>query len=249
MSAAPQLENAPAEASGPLIALDDVHSFYGNIEALQGVSLTVGRGEIVTLIGANGAGKSTTLKTISGLIHPRQGTVTFEGRDISRVPAHRLVHDGIGHAPEGRRIFTRMSVYENLLMGAFTRDLKTVQPDVDRVMTLFPRLRERTHQLGGTLSGGEQQMLAIARALMSNPTLLILDEPSTGLAPTMVESIFRTIQDLHRRGTMVLLVEQNAHIALELASRAYVLEHGSIVAEGPAAALRQDARVMAAYLG
>jgi branched-chain amino acid transport system ATP-binding protein len=249
MSAAPQLESAPAEASAPLIALDDVHSFYGNIEALQGVSLTVGRGEIVTLIGANGAGKSTTLKTISGLIHPRQGTVTFEGRDISRVPAHRLVHDGIGHAPEGRRIFTRMSVYENLLMGAFTRDLKTVQPDVDRVMTLFPRLRERTHQLGGTLSGGEQQMLAIARALMSEPKVLLLDEPSLGLAPILVSQVFETIQEINALGMTVLLVEQNALQALSIAHRAYVLQTGRVVLTGPADEVKNNESVRKAYLG
>jgi branched-chain amino acid transport system ATP-binding protein len=249
MSAAPQLESSPAEAGVPLVALDDVHSFYGNIEALQGVSLTVGRGEIVTLIGANGAGKSTTLKTISGLIHPRQGTVTFEGRDISRTPAHRLVHDGIGHAPEGRRIFTRMSVYENLLMGAFTRDLKTVQPDVDRVMTLFPRLRERTHQLGGTLSGGEQQMLAIARALMSEPKVLLLDEPSLGLAPILVSQVFETIQEINALGMTVLLVEQNALQALSIAHRAYVLQTGRVVLTGPADEVKNNESVRKAYLG
>ncbi len=249
MTAAPQLESAPAEAGVPIIALDDVHSFYGNIEALQGVSLTVGRGEIVTLIGANGAGKSTTLKTISGLIHPRQGTVTFEGRDISRTSAHRLVRDGIGHAPEGRRIFTRMSVYENLLMGAFTRDLKTVQPDVDRVMTLFPRLRERTHQLGGTLSGGEQQMLAIARALMSEPKVLLLDEPSLGLAPILVSQVFETIQEINALGMTVLLVEQNALQALSIAHRAYVLQTGRVVLTGPADEVKNNESVRKAYLG
>jgi branched-chain amino acid transport system ATP-binding protein len=233
----------------PIIALDDVHSFYGNIEALQGVSLTVGRGEIVTLIGANGAGKTTTLKTISGLIHPRQGTVTFEGRDISRVAAHRLVQEGIGHAPEGRRIFTRMSVYENLLMGAFTRDLKTVQPDIDRVMTLFPRLRERTHQLGGTLSGGEQQMLAIGRALMSEPKVLLLDEPSLGLAPILVGQVFEKVQEINALGMTVLLVEQNALQALSIAHRAYVLQTGRVVLTGPAADVKNDESVRKAYLG
>ena len=249
MSAAPQLESSPAEAGVPLVALDDVHSFYGNIEALQGVSLTVGRGEIVTLIGANGAGKSTTLKTISGLIHPRQGTVTFEGRDISRTPAHRLVHDGIGHAPEGRRIFTRMSVYENLLMGAFTRDLKTVQPDVDRVMTLFPRLRERTHQLGGTLSGGEQQMLAIARALMSEPKVLLLDEPSLGRAPSRGSQVVWNIPQMTALGRTVLLVEQNALQALSIAHRAYVLQTGRVVLTGPADEVKNNESVRKAYLG
>jgi len=249
MTAAPEMASAPAESGVPIIALDDVHSFYGNIEALQGVSLSVGRGEIVTLIGANGAGKSTTLKTISGLIHPRQGSVTFEGRDISRTPAHRLVHDGIGHAPEGRRIFTRMSVYENLLMGAFTRDLKTVQPDIDRVMTLFPRLRERTHQLGGTLSGGEQQMLAIARALMSEPKVLLLDEPSLGLAPILVSQVFETIQEINALGMTVLLVEQNALQALSIAHRAYVLQTGRVVLEGPADEVKNNESVRKAYLG
>jgi len=249
MSAATQMATTPAASAAPMIALDDVHSFYGNIEALQGVSLTVGRGEIVTLIGANGAGKSTTLKTISGLIHPRQGTVTFEGRDISRTPAHRLVHEGVGHAPEGRRIFTRMSVYENLLMGAFTRDLKTVQPDIDRVMTLFPRLRERTHQLGGTLSGGEQQMLAIARALMSEPKVLLLDEPSLGLAPILVAQVFETIQEINAQGMTVLLVEQNALQALSIAHRAYVLQTGRVVLEGPAEDVKNNETVRKAYLG
>jgi branched-chain amino acid transport system ATP-binding protein len=249
MTALPQTASAPAEQGAPIVALDDVHSFYGNIEALQGVSLNVGDGEIVTLIGANGAGKSTTLKTISGLIHPRQGSVTFEGRDISRTPAHRLVREGIGHAPEGRRIFTRMSVYENLLMGAFTRDLKTVQPDIDRVMTLFPRLRERTHQLGGTLSGGEQQMLAIARAMMSGPKVLLLDEPSLGLAPILVAQVFETIQEINALGTTVLLVEQNALQALSIAHRAYVLQTGRVVLSGPAAEVKENESVRKAYLG
>ena len=249
MTGVAPMETAPAASTTPIIEMDDVHSYYGNIAALQGVSMTVGPGEIVTLIGANGAGKSTTLKTISGLIHPRQGTVMFEGRDISRTAAHRLVREGIGHAPEGRRIFTRMTVYENLLMGAFTRDLKTVGPDIDRVMTLFPRLRERTHQLGGTLSGGEQQMLAIGRAMMSQPRVLLLDEPSLGLAPILVSQVFETIQEINALGTTVLLVEQNALQALSIAHRAYVLQTGRVVLSGPAAEVKENETVRRAYLG
>jgi len=238
-----------APANGLILSLDDVNTYYGNIHALQGVSLSVGRGEIVTLIGANGAGKTTTLKTISGLIHPRKGTVTFEGKDISRVAAHKLVYSGIGHAPEGRRIFSRMTVYENLLMGAFTRDLKTVQPDIDRVMELFPRLRERTNQLGGTLSGGEQQMLAIGRALMSEPRVLLLDEPSLGLAPILVQQVFSTIKEINEQGTTVLLVEQNALQALSIAHRAYVLQTGKVVLSGPASEVKENETVRKAYLG
>ena len=249
MTAAPEMMTSEAPANTPIIALDEVHSYYGNIAALQGVSMTVDRGEIVTLIGANGAGKTTTLKTISGLLHPRQGTVSFEGRDISRVAAHRLVREGIGHAPEGRRIFTRMTVYENLLMGAFTRDLKTVGPDIERVMTLFPRLQERTHQLGGTLSGGEQQMLAIGRAMMSQPRVLLLDEPSLGLAPILVAQVFETIQEINALGTTVLLVEQNALQALSIAHRAYVLQTGRVVLSGPAAEVKENETVRKAYLG
>jgi len=232
-----------------ILHLDDVNTYYGNIHALQGITLDVARGEIVTLIGANGAGKTTTLKTVSGLLHPRRGTVTFEGKDISRVAAHRLVHLGIGHAPEGRRIFSRMTVYENLLMGAFTRDLKTVGPDVERVMTLFPRLRERTNQLGGTLSGGEQQMLAIGRALMSRPRVLLLDEPSLGLAPILVQQVFATIKEINEQGTTVLLVEQNALQALSIAHRAYVLQTGRVVLAGPASEVKENESVRKAYLG
>ena len=232
-----------------ILHLDEVNTYYGNIHALQGITLDVARGEIVTLIGANGAGKTTTLKTISGLLHPRRGSVTFEGKDISRVAAHRLVHLGIGHAPEGRRIFSRMTVYENLLMGAFTRDLKTVGPDVDRVMTLFPRLRERTNQLGGTLSGGEQQMLAIGRALMSQPRVLLLDEPSLGLAPILVQQVFATIKEINEQGTTVLLVEQNALQALSIAHRAYVLQTGKVVLAGPASEVKENETVRKAYLG
>jgi branched-chain amino acid transport system ATP-binding protein len=242
---------APGTASGDetMLVLDDVNTYYGNIHALQGVSLTVGRGEIVTLIGANGAGKTTTLKTISGLLHPRKGKVVFEGKDISRTAAHQLVRQGIGHAPEGRRIFSRMTVLENLQMGAFTRDQKTIGPDIDRVMELFPRLRERTHQLGGTLSGGEQQMLAIGRALMSEPRVLLLDEPSLGLAPILVQQVFQKIKDINAQGTTVLLVEQNALQALSIAHRAYVLQTGRVVLAGPAEEVKANESVRKAYLG
>jgi branched-chain amino acid transport system ATP-binding protein len=232
-----------------MLVLDDVNTYYGNIHALQGISLSVDRGEIVTLIGANGAGKTTTLKTISGLLHPRRGHVRFEGKDISKTAAHHLVREGIGHAPEGRRIFSRMTVVENLLMGAFTRDRSTIQPDVDRVMDLFPRLRERTHQLGGTLSGGEQQMLAIGRALMSKPRVLLLDEPSLGLAPILVQQVFKTIREINEQGTTVLLVEQNALQALSIAHRGYVLQTGSVVLTGPADDLIKNEMVRKAYLG
>jgi branched-chain amino acid transport system ATP-binding protein len=239
-----------ASGAGPsMLALDDVNTYYGNIHALQGISLRVEAGEIVTLIGANGAGKTTTLKTICGLLHPRRGTVSFEGHDVSKAAAHTLVRRGIGHAPEGRRIFGRMSVLENLQMGAFTRDQSTIQPDIDRVMELFPRLRERTNQLGGTLSGGEQQMLAIARALMSQPRLLLLDEPSLGLSPILVQLVFQKIKDINAQGTTVLLVEQNALQALSIAHRAYVLQTGRVVLTGPAADVKRNESVRKAYLG
>jgi branched-chain amino acid transport system ATP-binding protein len=235
--------------SGPILTLKDIHSYYGNIHALQGISIEVGRGEIVTLIGANGAGKTTTLKTISGLLPPRTGTVMFDGRDISRTPAHELVKAGIGHAPEGRRIFSRLTVLENLQMGAFTRDLKTIGPDIDRVFELFPRLRERASQQGGTLSGGEQQMLAIGRALMSEPRLLLLDEPSLGLAPILVQQVFATIKEINAQGTTILLVEQNALQALTIANRGYVLQTGTVVLTGPAQDLIKNETVRKAYLG
>ncbi len=250
VNAASTSRSAPADGSAePMLVLDRVHTYYGHIHALQGVSITIGRGEIVTLIGANGAGKTTTLKTISGLLHPRAGSVTFEGRDISRTAAHHLVRDGIGHAPEGRRIFPRLSVLENLQMGAFTRDQKTIGPDIERVFTLFPRLRERTHQLGGTLSGGEQQMLAIGRALMSQPRVLLLDEPSLGLSPILVQQVFDTIREINALGTTVLLVEQNALQALNIAHRGYVLQTGTIALEGPARSLIADPMVRKLYLG
>jgi branched-chain amino acid transport system ATP-binding protein len=237
-------------ASGTsMLVLDDVNTYYGNIHALRGISLSVDQGEIVTLIGANGAGKTTTLKTISGLLHPRAGQVLFEGQDVSRTAAHALVRAGIGHAPEGRRIFSRMSVLENLQMGAFTRDQKTIGPDIERVLDLFPRLRERTHQLGGTLSGGEQQMLAIGRAMMSRPRLLLLDEPSLGLAPILVQQVFQTIREINEQGTTILLVEQNALQALSIAHRGYVLQTGDVVLTGPASELITNETVRKAYLG
>jgi branched-chain amino acid transport system ATP-binding protein len=239
----------PSVSGESMLALDDVNTYYGNIHALQGISLRVEAGEIVTLIGANGAGKTTTLRTVSGLLHPRRGKVTFEGHDISKTAAHALVRRGIGHAPEGRRIFGRMSVLENLQMGAFTRDQSTIQPDIDRVMELFPRLRERTYQLGGTLSGGEQQMLAIGRALMSQPRLLLLDEPSLGLSPILVQLVFQKIKDINAQGTTVLLVEQNALQALSIAHRAYVLQTGRVVLTGPASDVKQNESVRKAYLG
>ena len=236
------------DPGGPLLRLTDAHTYYGHIHALQGVTIEVKKGEIVTLIGANGAGKTTTLKTISGLLHPRKGTVTFEGRDISKTPAHELVRQGIGHAPEGRRIFSRLTVLENLLMGAFTRN-DGIAEDVERVFTLFPRLRERRDQQGGTLSGGEQQMLAIGRALMGRPRVLLLDEPSLGLAPILIQQIFAIIKEINEQGTTILLVEQNALQALNVAHRGYVLQTGHVVMTGPSAELREDETVRKAYLG
>jgi len=236
-------------SGGPMLALKDVHTYYGNIHALQGVSMEVGHGEIVTLIGANGAGKTTTLKTISGLLSPRRGTVSFEGQDIARTQAHLLVKMGIGHAPEGRRIFSRLTVLENLQMGAFTRDLKTIGPDIDRVLTLFPRLRERITQQGGTLSGGEQQMLAIGRALMSEPRLLLLDEPSLGLAPILVQQVFATIKEINEQGTTILLVEQYATHALRLADLVYLLDRGRLVWAGEPNELQASKVLMESYLG
>ena len=247
--AAAATTNGGIGPTGSMLTLEDVHTYYGHIHALQGVSMTVARGEIVTLIGANGAGKTTTLKTISGLLTPRSGSVTLEGKDISKTPAHELVRAGIGHAPEGRRIFSRLTVLENLQMGAFTRDLKTIAPDIERVFTLFPRLRERTAQQGGTLSGGEQQMLAIGRALMSKPEVLVLDEPSLGLAPILIQLVFSTIKEINEQGTTILLVEQNALQALTIAHRGYVLQTGNVVLSGAADDLRKNEMVRKAYLG
>jgi branched-chain amino acid transport system ATP-binding protein len=233
-----------------MLALQDVHSYYGNIHALQGLTLQVEKGEIVTLIGANGAGKSTTIRTITGLLHPRRGQILLEGESIARLLPHQIVQRGVAQAPEGRRIFPRLTVLENLEMGAYTRtDLGAVRADLDRVLQLFPRLKERASQQGGTLSGGEQQMLAIGRALMARPRVLLLDEPSMGLAPTMVEVIFHTIQEINRQGTTILLVEQNALMALEVAHRGYVLQTGRTVLHDTAANLLQNATVRKVYLG
>jgi branched-chain amino acid transport system ATP-binding protein len=236
--------------SKPLLQLDNVHSYYGNIHALHGVSLHVNRGEIVTLIGANGAGKSTTIRTISGIMHPREGSIHFEGQPIHNIPAHDLVGKGIAQSPEGRRIFPRLTVEDNLQMGAFLRrDKKSIADDMETVFGMFPRLKERRKQLGGTLSGGEQQMLAIGRALMARPHLLLLDEPSMGLAPVLVESIFEIIKQINAQGTTILLVEQNALMALEVAQRGYVLQTGSVVLSDEAGALLKNELVRKAYLG
>jgi branched-chain amino acid transport system ATP-binding protein len=233
-----------------MLELANVHTYYGNIHALKGVSLYVDEGEIVTIIGANGAGKSTTLNTICGLLRPRQGSISLQGEEIQEIPAHQIVTMGVSQAPEGRRIFARLTVQENLDMGAFQRqDVQAINRDLERVFTLFPRLKERRKQLGGTLSGGEQQMLAIGRALMANPRVLLLDEPSMGLAPILVEDIFRTVTEINAEGTTVLLVEQNALMALSVAHRGYVLETGRVALEGSAAELRENRQVRAAYLG
>jgi branched-chain amino acid transport system ATP-binding protein len=233
-----------------MLEVNDVHAYYGNIHALKGISLTVEEGEIVTLIGANGAGKSTTLNTICGLLHPQSGTIKLEGEDIHGLPPHDVVGRGVSQAPEGRRIFGRLTVQENLEMGAFLRDdAEGIRQDTRRVFDLFPRLEERRRQLGGTLSGGEQQMLAIGRALMAHPRVLLLDEPSMGLAPLLVEDIFRVIRQLNEEGTTILLVEQNALMALSVASRGYVLETGSVVLAGTAEELRENPQVQEAYLG
>jgi branched-chain amino acid transport system ATP-binding protein len=233
-----------------MLEVNDVHAYYGNIHALKGVSLTVEEGEIVTMIGANGAGKSTTLNTICGLLRPHSGAITLEGQVIHAVPAHDIVDMGVSQVPEGRRVFARLTVLENLEMGAFRRqDPDGIRQDMERVFTLFPRLKERLKQLGGTLSGGEQQMLAIGRALMASPRLLLLDEPSMGLAPILVEDIFRTIQEINQEGTTILLVEQNALLAFSVAHRGYVMETGSIALQGSSEELRENPRVKAVYLG
>jgi branched-chain amino acid transport system ATP-binding protein len=233
-----------------VLELEDVHTFYGTIEALKGISLEVREGEIVTLIGANGAGKSTTLRSINGLNHPQQGTISFEGRDITTEDPHNVVKMGIAQAPEGRRLFPRMSVLENLQMGAFQRDDRQgIQEDLDRVYELFPRLAERRNQKAGTLSGGEQQMCAIGRALMARPKLLLLDEPSMGLAPIFVEKIFEIVREINEQGTPILLVEQNALMALDVAHRGYVLETGRIALTDDARGLRENEQVRKAYLG
>ena len=233
-----------------MLQIDNVDTYYGNIRALKGVSLSVDEGEIVTLIGANGAGKTTTLDTISGLLKPRQGGIYLEGEPIHQLPPHAVVKKGISGSPEGRKIFRRLTVLENLEMGAYVRtDRAGIGRDLERVFALFPRLEERVGQAGGTLSGGEQQMLAIGRALMARPRVLLLDEPSMGLAPLLVESIFNTIQEINREGTTVLLVEQNALMALAVAQRGYVLQAGEIVLHDTAENLRQNEMVRKAYLG
>jgi branched-chain amino acid transport system ATP-binding protein len=247
MSTAPSAETGPA--SDNVLELRDVHTYYGKIHALQGISLEVRRGEIVTLIGANGAGKTTTLKTISGLLHPARGTVHFAGHDVSHTPPHRIVRDGIGHAPEGRRIFSRLTVLENLQMGGYTRTGREVAENVEHVYSLFPRLQERAGQKGGTLSGGEQQMLAIGRALMTSPKVLLLDEPSLGLSPILIQQIFKIIREINANGTTVLLVEQNALQALEVADRGYVLQTGRVILSDTAANLAANSDVRRAYLG
>ena len=233
-----------------MLDLADVHTYYGNIRALRGLSLSVERGESVTLIGANGAGKTTTLRTILGLVRPRRGSVSFNGTRLDAMSTDRIVRLGIAQSPEGRHIFPRMSVLENLELGAFVRsDRDGIAPDLERVFALFPRLRERVTQKGGTLSGGEQQMLAISRALMARPGLLLLDEPSMGLSPILVETIFRIIQDINRQGTTILLVEQNARMALRVAHRGYVIQTGRIVLHDAAAALLRSDLVRKTYLG
>ena len=235
----------------PILEVDKVHTYYGNIQALKGISLTVEKGEIVTLIGSNGAGKTTTLRTIAGVLRPRKGTVRMGDRDLTKVPTNEIVRLGLAHAPEGRRIFSRMSVKENLEMGAYARNVPPAElmKDFERVYELFPRLRERLTQRAGTLSGGEQQMLAIGRALMARPTVLLLDEPSMGLAPVLVELVFKTIQDINAQGMTVLLVEQKAHLALSIAHRGYVLQTGRIVLSDSAKNLAENEMVRKAYLG
>lgn len=233
-----------------LLELENIHSYYGHIHALKGVTLSVEEGEIVTLIGANGAGKSTTLRTISGLIHAREGSIRMSGKNITRLPAHEVVMAGVGHVPEGRGIFPRLTVRENLEMGAFTiNNAAQVRDRMEEVFTLFPRLKERVEQKGGTLSGGEQQMLATGRGLMLKPRILLMDEPSMGLAPVLVDSIFDIIARLNKDGTTILLVEQNALMALRTAARAYVLETGRIVLTGTAQEVAQNPEVKRAYLG
>jgi branched-chain amino acid transport system ATP-binding protein len=237
-------------ASDTVLLVEDVHTFYGSIEALKGISLEVREGEIVTLIGANGAGKSTTLRSINGLNHPREGKIVFQGTDVTSMPPHQIVKRGISQSPEGRKLFPRMSVTENLEMGAFQRsDRAEIREDMDRVFSLFPRLAERKTQKAGTMSGGEQQMCAIGRALMARPKLLLLDEPSMGLAPIFVEKIFEIVREINDQGTPILLVEQNALMALDTADRGYVLETGTIALADDAKKLRENEQVRKTYLG
>jgi branched-chain amino acid transport system ATP-binding protein len=234
----------------PILQVEDIHTFYGAIEALKGISLEVYEGEIVTLIGSNGAGKTTTLRSISGIVPPRTGAIYYLGKDITGMPGHQVAATGIAQSPEGRRIFPRMTVLENLEMGAFTRkDNAAIRADVERVYDMFPRLKERQKQKAGTMSGGEQQMLAMGRALMAQPKLLLLDEPSLGLAPVIVDKIYEIIREINQQGVTILLVEQNANYALDVSSRGYVLETGTVALSDKSSALRTDERVMAAYLG
>ena len=234
----------------PMLELNDVHAYYGNIHALKGISITVEEGEIVTLIGANGAGKTTTLRTITGLLKPKTGSVILDGEDLAPYPAHKIVFKGVSMVPEGRGIFAKLTVRENLDMGAFSRsDVDGIKQDLDRSFALFPRLKERESQISGTLSGGEQQMLATARALMAHPRLMLMDEPSMGLAPVLVESVFEIIQEINKEGTTILLVEQNANMALQIAQRGYVLQTGEIVLSDTVDVLRKDPMVQKAYLG
>src|SRR5687767_5008288 len=234
----------------PLLEVTDLHTFYGNIEALKGVSITVDEGEVVTLIGSNGAGKSTTLRSISGLTPPREGTIKFDGTEIGEIPPQEIVQMGVALSPEGRHVFPRMTVRENLELGAYLRkDRDGIDRDRDRVYALFPRVKERERQKGGTMSGGEQQMLAIGRALMAQPSLLLLDEPSMGIAPILVERIYETIAEINRQGTTILLVEQNANFALEVSSRGYELETGKVTVTDKSASLRKNPEVQRAYLG
>jgi branched-chain amino acid transport system ATP-binding protein len=256
MSTTPDMPaSEPAAGAGgngrkAVLKVEDIHTFYGAIKALNGISLDVFEGEIVTLIGSNGAGKSTTLRSISGIVPPRTGKIVFQGRDITGMPGHEVAALGIAQSPEGRRVFPRMTVLENLEMGAFTRkDNAAIRRDLERVYELFPRLKERERQKAGTMSGGEQQMLAIGRAMMAQPSLLLLDEPSLGLAPVIVDRIYEIIREINQQGVTILLVEQNANYALEVSTRGYVLETGTVALSDRSDALRNDERVKAAYLG
>jgi branched-chain amino acid transport system ATP-binding protein len=255
MSTTPEVPVGEPDSAGrgstkPVLQVQDIHTFYGAIEALKGISLEVYEGEIVTLIGSNGAGKTTTLRSVSGIVPPRMGRIVYQGRDITGVPGHEVAGMGIAHSPEGRRIFPRMTVLENLEMGAFTRrDPSGIRRDLDRVYEMFPRLKEREKQKAGTMSGGEQQMLAMGRALMAEPTLLLLDEPSLGLAPVIVDKIYEIIREINQQGVTILLVEQNANYALDVSARGYVLETGTVALTDKSASLRTDERVKAAYLG